>query len=232
MAGLSESRCEMTVLRWAAIVVGIGLAAAVTAAYAAFGAFLPWREESEAERLARVARVVPGQSVAEIGAGTGRFTVAMARKVGTAGKVFSTELDPDRRRAIRDRAAAAGLRNVTVVEAGAGATNLPDLCCDVVFLRNVYHHVQQPERFAAAIARAVKPDGVILVLDFEPGALWLHGGKPDAASRRPGHGVSRQDAIAELRAAGFEVRLEVPRWSGPMWLVMLQRSHALGPISR
>ena len=176
----------MTALKWTAVVVGIGLAAAAASGYAAFGAFLPWREESEAERLAQVAGVVPGLSVAEIGAGTGRFTAAMARKVGPAGKVFSTELDPDRRRAIRDRATAAGLQNVTVLEAAAGATNLPDACCDVVFLRNVYHHIQQPERFAASIARAVKPEGAIVVIDFEPGALWLHGGKarrPQAAGR-------------------------------------------------
>ena len=84
----------MTVLKWTAVVVGIGLAAAAASGYAAFGAFLPWREESEAERLAQVAGVVPGLSVAEIGAGTGRFTAVMARKVGPAGKVFSTELDP------------------------------------------------------------------------------------------------------------------------------------------
>ena len=112
---------------------------------------------------------------------------------------------------------------MTVLEAAAGATNLPDACCDVVFLRNVYHHIRQPERFAASIARAVKPEGAIVVIDFEPGALWLHGGKPDDASRRPGHGVSRQDAVAEFRSAGFEPRLEVPRWSGPMWLILLRR---------
>ena len=113
----------------------------------------------------------------------------MARKVGPAGKVFSTELDPDRRRAIRDRVSAAGLQNVTVLEAAAGATNLPDACCDVVFLRNVYHHIQQPERFAASIARAVKPEGAIVVIDFEPGALWLHGGRPD--DRGPPAGARR-----------------------------------------
>ena len=214
----------MTVLRLASFVVAIGLAAASAAAYVAFGAFLPWREEAEAERLFQVAGVRPGQAVAEIGAGTGRFTAAAARKVGPAGKVFSTELNLDRRRAIHDRVTAAGLGNVTVLEAAASATNLPDGCCDAVFLRNVYHHIQQPERFAASLARAVKPDGVIVVIDFEPGALWLHGGKPEAGSRRPGHGVSRRDAIAELGTAGFEARLEIARWGGPMWLILLHKN--------
>jgi hypothetical protein len=58
-------------------------------------------------------------------------------------------------------------------------------------------------------------------MDFEPGALWFHGGRPaEASGRRPGHGIGRGDAIAELRAAGFEVEREVPRWAGPMWLVL------------
>ena len=55
----------MTILKVAGVVVAIGLAAVLTAAYAAFGAFLPWNEEAEVERLARVGRVLPGQTVAE-----------------------------------------------------------------------------------------------------------------------------------------------------------------------
>jgi hypothetical protein len=84
--------------------------------------------------------------------------------------------------------------------------------------------LQQPERFAASLARALKPEGLLIVIDFEPGALWLHGGSPDDASRRPGHGVSRRDAISELRPAGFELRREAALWSNPMWLVVLQRT--------
>ena len=213
----------MTLLRVAGVIVAIGLTVTAAAAYGAFGAFLPWREAAETERLADIAGVHRGDTVAEIGAGTGRFSAAMARAVGPAGTVYSTELNADRRRAIRDRVAAAGLGNVTVIEAAGDATNLPDACCDVVFLRNVYHHITEPERFAAGVAKAVKPGGTVVVIDFDPGTLWLHGGQPNDASRRPGHGVSREDAIAEFRTAGFDVRREIPRWSGPMWLIVLQR---------
>jgi SAM-dependent methyltransferase len=213
----------MMVLRIAGLAAAIALTAAAAAAYAKFGAFLPWREQAEAGRLARVVTLRPGQTVAEIGAGTSRFTAAMARIVGNSGRVFSSELNPERRPEIADRVAADGLRNVTVLEATANATNLPDANCDVVFPRNVYHHVQEPERFAASVARAIKPGGVAVVIDFEPGALWLHGGKPDDASPRPGHGVSRQDAIREFRTAGLEPRRDIPDWSGPMWLVVFQR---------
>ena len=222
----------MTALKVVGVIVAVALAGGTAAAYAAFGAFLPWRERGEAQRLADIAGIRPGQTVAEIGAGTGRFTAVMSRRVGTGGTVLSTELDPERRREIEARMAAEGLRNVRVVAAAPDATNLPDACCDVVFLRNVYHHVTDPTRFAVSVARAVKPDGVVVVIDFEPGALWLHGGSPDG-SPRAGHGVSRTDAIVEFRAAGFEAREQFPSWSGPLWLVLLRRpvTPGAGPTS-
>ena len=83
------------VLKWVGVAATIGVLGLTAAAYAAFGAFLPWREEGEAARLAEVAGVRSGHRVAEIGAGSGRFAVAMARMVGPTGMVFATEVNPD-----------------------------------------------------------------------------------------------------------------------------------------
>lgn len=100
-------------------------------------------------------------------------------------------------------------------------TRLPDGCCDVVLMRNVYHHVTQPQAFGRAVRKALKDGGRLAVIDFDTGALWFHGGRPDDTSpRRAGHGVSRRDAIAELSAAGFQLETEIPRWSGPLWLTI------------
>ena len=212
----------MSFAKWAAVLGVIGFVGGGVVLYGAFGAFLPWREEAEAERLTKVLALGPGQRVAEIGAGGGRFTVAFARKVGASGHVYSTELSPDQRHAIGERVAAAGLTNVTVREGAPAATNLPDACCDVVVLRSVYHHLADPTAFAASIARALTPEGIVAIIDFEPGTLWFHTGAPDG-SRRSGHGVARLDAIAEFKTAGFAVREDVAQWSGPLWLVVLGR---------
>jgi ubiquinone/menaquinone biosynthesis C-methylase UbiE len=170
------------------------------------------------ERLA----LAPGQHVAEIGAGSGRLAVALAHAVGPAGRVFASDLNPDRRDDIRARASSAGLSNVTVLEGAASDATLPDACCDAVVMRAVYHHIQDPRPFIASVARALRPRGAVAVIDFEPGALWLHGAKP-GGTRRPGHGVSRADAIAEFEAAGFVVREQSPDWSRPLWLMVLAR---------
>jgi SAM-dependent methyltransferase len=189
--------------------------------YYAFGAFLPWREDREARRLAEAAGVRPGQTVAEIGAGGGRFTVSLGERVGPAGRVYATELTEDALAGIAARASAAGLGNVVVVQGDRRETHLPDACCDLVVLRNVYHHVTEPTPYARALRRAVRDGGRLAVIDFDAGALGFHGGRPaDTSVRRPGHGVTRADAIAELSAAGFRLEREEPHWSAPMWLLV------------
>ena len=213
----------MTLMR----VFGLGLIAAFAGAglllYAGFGAFLPWRERTEAARLADLAGVSDGAVVAEIGAGSGRFTEVLARRVGERGRIYSTEISDENREAIRRRVQQAGLRNVVVVEAATDATNLPDRCCDVLLLRNVYHHIRNPEVFAASVARTVRADGRLALIDFEPGALWFHAGRPDdAAERRAGHGVDRRHVEKEMASAGFTLEREIPEWNGPMWLMLFR----------
>jgi SAM-dependent methyltransferase len=209
----------MTFMKWAAVIAVIGVAGGLTTIYAAFGAFLPWREDAEARRLLQVLSIAPGQQVAEIGAGSGRLTVALARAVGPAGRVFASDLNPARRVDIRARAASAGVSNVSVLDGAPADTTLPDGCCDAIVMRAVYHHIQDPNRFVASVARALRPGGRVAVIDFDPGTLWLHGGRPDG-SRRPGHGVARGDAIGEFEAAGFIVRQQDADWSRPLWLVV------------
>lgn len=213
----------MTWMRTAGLLGGLAAGGLLVYLYSAFGAFLPWRERQEAERLAEVLGVREGASIAEIGAGGGRFTETMARRVGPSGRVYSTEIDEESLEAIRKRMDAAGLRNVTIVEAGEAVTNLPDGCCEAVFLRNVYHHLRDPEAFAASLRRAVKPGGRLAIIDFEPASMPFHGGRPDGASeRRDGHGVSRAHAAREMSAAGFTLEREVPEWAGPLWLMVFR----------
>lgn len=155
----------------------------------------------EAARLFEALELRPGATIGEIGAGNGDLTLEMARRVGPTGRVYSTELDPARLAAIRAAVSRDQLTNVTVVEAGERSTNLPNACCDAIFLRDVYHHFSNPREIARSLFAALKPGGRLAVIDFEPpSASPAPGGVP---AGREGHGI-RPDAIAgEVTSAGL-----------------------------
>ena len=125
-----------------------------------------------------------GDVVAELGAGGGRFSLALAKQVGPQGRVFTTELSAEAVAALAAGAEAEGLRNVTEIRSTRLETNLPDRGCGVLLLRNVYHHVQDPRGFALALRRALQDEGRLVVIDFDAGALWFHGAD-GPTTRRP-----------------------------------------------
>lgn len=161
-------------------------------------------DDADRRRLVEHLQVRPGMRLAEIGAGAGGLTVALASEVGPEGHVYSNELSRDRRAAIRTAVTRAGLSNVTVVEGEAADANLPEACCDGIFMRNVYHHFDDPAAMNASLWRSLKPGGRLAIIDFPP-----RGGREAAAPRGRDagsrHGVSPETVELELRAAGFEI---------------------------
>ena len=158
---------------------------------------------SDAARLVTALKLHAGQTVADIGAGRGQLTVALAREVGPSGHVYATELDEDRLRDIRQATESAGLKNVSAIEAHATRTNLPERCCDALVLRRVYHHFSDPHLMNASLRRSLKPGGLLAVIDFDPdSAESLDPGNRDTGDQ---HGVTSATVVRELSQAGFEV---------------------------
>lgn len=167
--------------------------------------------KEEAEQLAALLHWQPGSVVADIGAGDGEMTLAAAERVGPTGRVFSTELDPDKLSHLEKIAAKEKLRNITVVKAAPDVTNLPPGCCGSILVRRVYHHFPKPAQIGASLLQSLKPGGWLAVIDFEP-----RGGLPkvreDVPENRGGHGVPQKLVIEELTAAGFELASRPDHW--------------------
>ena len=160
---------------------------------------------AEVNRLAELLSLREGMTVAEIGAGSGWLTVEVAQRVGPSGRVYSTELTAVRLDEIRQAAGEAGLRNVTVLEAGARATNLSAACCDAIFMRRVYHHLSDPSPILTSIHEALRSGGRLVIIEFRPDGL---------VGRVTRMGVDRAALIEAVTAVGFEVVTteEWPRW--------------------
>lgn len=157
---------------------------------------------ADAARLVTSLKLDPGQTVADIGAGRGQLTVELAHAVGPSGRVYATELDSSRLRDIREAATDAGLENVSVIEAHATRTNLPDGCCDALVLRRVYHHFDDPGPMNASLLQSLKPGGRLAVIDFVPdGKESDNPAERDSGSH---HGITSATVVRELEQAGFE----------------------------
>jgi predicted methyltransferase len=158
---------------------------------------------SDAGRLVTALQLHPGQTVADIGAGRGELTIALAREVAPTGQVYATELDSNRLRDIRQAMDSAGLKNVTVIKAHATHTNLPAQCCHALVLRRVYHHFTNPARMNVSMRESLKPGGLLAVIDFAPDSA--ESADPHRRASGNQHGVTSATVVRELRQAGFEL---------------------------
>ena len=158
---------------------------------------------SDAARLVSALELEPGDTVADVGAGGGELAIELARVVGPSGLVYATELSDDRLAELRRAAANAELRNVTVLEAHATRTNLPERCCDALVLRRVYHHIGDPGRMNASLLASLKPGGRLGIIDFDPDSA--ESADPGGRAEGNRHGVTSATVARELRGAGFEV---------------------------
>jgi ubiquinone/menaquinone biosynthesis C-methylase UbiE len=165
--------------------------------------------ELDVPKLVDVLRLRPGMTVADVGAGFGAMTVVLGKWIGD-GHVFATDIGQRQLQVIREYVEKEGLKNVTVLEGAAAATNLPPACCDAIFMRDVYHHITEPEAFNKSLLASIKPGGRVAIIDFppQPGSK-LPAGVP---ANRGGHGIPPAVVVQELTAAGFAHLLTIDKW--------------------
>lgn len=134
----------------------------------------------------------PSSLVADIGAGTGYFSVRIAKRV-PKGKVFAADVEPDMVRYLGARAEREHLANLTPVQAHPDATNLPEPV-DLVLVVDTYHHIDDRTRYFAALLSSLRPGGRLVIIDF----------RADAPNGPPAkHRIAPERVTQELAAAGY-----------------------------
>lgn len=164
------------------------------------------RSEREREELPETALdkmgLRPGMAVADLGAGSGYFTVRLAKRVGPAGKVFAVEIQPEMLRILRRRIFADKITNVEPVLGSEADPKLPPNSVDLILMVDVYHELSQPQKMLRNVKQALKNDGRLVLLEYR---------KEDPhIPIRSEHKMSVEEARMELEAEGFKLEKVLP----------------------
>jgi cyclopropane fatty-acyl-phospholipid synthase-like methyltransferase len=132
--------------------------------------------------------------VADIGAGTGYFSMRLAKRVPD-GKVFAVDVEPDMLRYLGERAHREHLNNVIPVVANDASPNIPEPV-DVILVVDTYHHIDDRRAYFAGLRKSLRPQGRLAIVDFK---LDSPEGPP------PAHRISAERVTEELKAAGYSL---------------------------
>ena len=160
------------------------------------------QDAADIARLVELLQIRAGSVVADVGTAGGALSLLLSPIVGPAGRVFATDINKDRIADINANVANAGAKNITVVLGDANRTNLPDGCCDAIFMRHVYHHFGDPPQMNRSLWQGLKPGGRLAIADFLPTSM--KSAAPGQRGSGDDHGVMPATVIEELKAAGFD----------------------------
>ena len=168
-----------------------------------------WQKPHE---VIRALDLKPDAIVADIGAGTGYFAVRLAHML-PRGRVFAVDSEAAMVKHVAERAKGASLSNLTAVHAAPGDPRLPEPA-DLVLLVDVYHHIEERERYFAKLADALKPGARVAIIDFR---LDSPVGPPKPARVEP------ERVKAEMVRAGYTLAQEHPILPHQYFLVFRRR---------
>lgn len=148
------------------------------------------------DKVVAAMSITPGMTVADVGAGTGYFESRLSAAVGPNGKVVAVDIEPDMVRYMNERRVREKTFNV---EVRLGSADDPKLdAADRILIVDTWHHIDNREAYAKKLAAALKPGGMVFVVDFK---LESEKGPPKHMRLAPAQ------VIAELSAAGLQARV-------------------------
>jgi len=168
------------------------------------------------EVVARIG-LEPGELVADMGAGTGVFSVSLARAVGPKGTVLAMEVDPGFLPMIEQKALDGGVTNVQTVLGEFEDPRLPRRDIDVAFFHDVLHHIEGRQAYLQRTATYMAPGSRIVIVDY-------HGDHPGAPHRgQPELLITLAQVREWMRAAGYDMTQEFDLFDEKFFVLFTKR---------
>jgi ubiquinone/menaquinone biosynthesis C-methylase UbiE len=141
-----------------------------------------------------------GETVADIGAGSGYFALRLAAHVGEKGTVFAVDIDAEMIRHLNRRIRDAGAWNVRTILAPPDDPLLGDASVDRFFICNTWHHIEDQAGYLALMRKMLRPGGQVIMIDFHKRDLPVG---PPASMK-----IAREDLVRQMENAGFRLSRE------------------------
>ena len=153
--------------------------------------------EEEPDKALDALGPLTGMTVADVGAGSGYFTVRLASRVGPKGRVYANDLQPEMLKMLDARLGRERIANVTLVHGAADDPKLPASSLDLVLMVDVYHEFSEPQKMLRGMRAALKPGGRLVLLEYRKE-------DPEVPIRLE-HKMTVAEAKLELEAEGFRL---------------------------
>ncbi|WP_430884220.1 class I SAM-dependent methyltransferase [Fusibacter sp. JL216-2] len=124
--------------------------------------------DSQPDKVLDALKIEEGETVMDLGAGGGYFSIRLSEEVGDKGRVYAVETNDDMLEYMDNYLNLLQKSNVETVRTRGGVPDIPDESCDLIFARNVFHHLDNPTLFFLALGNKLKPTGRIAILDYKP----------------------------------------------------------------
>lgn len=124
--------------------------------------------DSQPDKVLESLSIEKGETVMDLGAGGGYYSIRLSEEVGESGRIYAVEENGEMLNYMDHYLDLLQKSNVETVRTKGGVPDIPDESCDLIFARNVFHHIDNPTMFFLALSSKLKSTGRIAILDYKP----------------------------------------------------------------
>lgn len=158
------------------------------------------KEENTSTLLLQNMDIQPGDTVADIGAGSGYHVFKMA-KLATEGHIYAVDIQDEMLTAIREKKESLGTQNISTVKGGEQSVDLSNNSVDKVLMVDVYHEFNFPIEMIASVYNALRKDGKLYLIEYK--------GEDDDVPIKLLHKMTEKQAVKEMNTAGFKLERNI-----------------------
>ncbi len=150
------------------------------------------------ERVLDALNICEGMTVADVGAGVGYFSLRLAKRVASTGRVLAVDIQPAMLSLLKKNAEREGLHNIDLIPGTSTNPHLPENSVDLALLVDVYHEFEYPEEMIGAIRVSLKDDGRLVLVEYR--------GEDPQVPIKPDHKMTVKQVLYEIEPMGFRLK--------------------------